>query len=222
MVPFWKIGQTYREHRLKALYQQLVAVPSSNFPDEGLLRRLKWWWANPGYSANLDYLTSVWRATAKVGGPILECGSGLTTLVAGAITAKTGAPLVVLEHHLPSYQRMVRVIDRLKLTHVQLHYCPLTAFDGFDWYDTHKHTLPEKVTLVICDGPTGSTRGGRYGLVPIMKHTFDGTCRILMDDTHRRKERETIRRWYKEPSLEIVEIFRQRTFAKLMVFRHPA
>ena len=219
MVPIWKIGQTYREHRLKTLYQRVTALPEGVPPSAALLHRLKWWWGNPGFTATVDYLNAIWNAAAKAEGPILECGSGLTTLVAGAITAKSGMPLVVLEHHLPSYHRMARMIEQLNLSHVQLLYCPLTAFDGFDWYDTQDHTLPEKVALVICDGPPGSNSGGRYGLIPVMQHTFDETCRILIDDTHRRKERAVIRRWCQEPSLEIVEIFRQRTFAKLMVFR---
>ena len=219
MFPIWKIGQSYREHRIKALYTRMAALRDGMFPDTALLRQLKWWWGNPGYTSTIDYLAAVWSASAKSDGPILECGSGLTTLVAGAVAAKNGTRLVVLEHHQPSYDRMIKILEQLKLTHIQLLYCPLTSFDGFDWYDTHDHMVPEKVALVICDGPPGSVPGGRYGLIPLMQHTFDQTTRILMDDTHRRKERAVIRCWYKEPSLEIVEIFRQRTFAKLMVFR---
>ena len=63
--------------------------------------------------------------------------------------------------------------------------------------------LPDGIALVICDGPPSSTAGGRYGLVPVMKASLNTSCRILLDDTHRRKEREIIQHWCHDASLQI-------------------
>jgi len=58
--------------------------------------------------------------------------------------------------------------------------------------------MPDSFSLVICDGPPGKTRGGRYGVVPVMKERLKPGCVILLDDTGREEERKLASRWETE------------------------
>jgi hypothetical protein len=58
--------------------------------------------------------------------------------------------------------------------------------------------MPGVFDLVICDGPPGTTKGGRYGLVPIMRERLKPGCAILLDDAGREQERAIADRWKTE------------------------
>jgi len=58
--------------------------------------------------------------------------------------------------------------------------------------------MPEAFSLVICDGPPGTTKGGRYGLLPVLDKRLPPGATILLDDAGRPAETELIRRWENE------------------------
>ena len=59
------------------------------------------------------------------------------------------------------------------------------------------------ISLVICDGPPGDTRGGRYGLLPVCaSHLADG-CVILMDDAERMGEQAAISNWQNQYAVTV-------------------
>ena len=66
--------------------------------------------------------------------------------------------------------------------------------------------LPRDFGLVVCDGPPGTIQGGRYGLMPVMGEYLRPDCRILLDDTNRRKEKELIERWAGEMKLNSIPL----------------
>ena len=39
---------------------------------------------------------------------------------------------------------------------------------SFVWYDVPKDVWPAEFRLVVCDGPPGDMKGGRYGLLPLV------------------------------------------------------
>ncbi|MHC4846180.1 MAG: hypothetical protein ACYTCU_08465, partial [Planctomycetota bacterium] len=45
------------------------------------------------------------------------------------------------------------------------------------------------------DGPPGDTRGGRYGLFPLMGGRLAPGCVLLLDDAEREGEQDVARRW---------------------------
>jgi hypothetical protein len=49
--------------------------------------------------------------------------------------------------------------------------------------------------LVLCDGPPSKTRGGRYGLIPIMHSRMRRSAKVFVDDTGRTDEVAIIQRW---------------------------
>src|SRR5881296_3729307 len=82
------------------------ALPAGQPPTREALVRLREAWGNPSFAAKLEYLEEVARRGASVGGPILECGSGLTTLLLGLVAVRRGVDVWTLEH-LPDWHDRV-------------------------------------------------------------------------------------------------------------------
>jgi len=152
-------------------------------------------WGNLGYAAGFSYLKHIGERVRGTSGPILECGSGATTLLIAALTADRDAEFVVLEHDLTWYEYLRRVLDALGYSHVNLVYAPLSDYGAYRWYQVPASGVPGEIRLVICDGPPGSIQGGRYGLMPVMKDSLADDCVILLDDTHRKEERRIVDVW---------------------------
>jgi hypothetical protein len=147
-------------------------------------------WNNSGYAGRPEYLQRV--AEAAKGNPrFLECGSGASTILLAAM----GAEGISLEHH-PDWLQYVRTsIQKLGLR-ADLRFAPLRNYGEFDWYGMPP--LSGQFSLVVCDGPPGSTHGGRYGLFPIACHLFTNDCVILLDDLDRADEQAIVQRWCNE------------------------
>jgi hypothetical protein len=155
-------------------------------------------WGNERWAAEAHYLReAVWSAE-KAKGSILECGSGLTTLMMGAIASRRGIRVHSLEHNPEWHARVSEAVDRFHLTNVTVHLAPLRDFGEFDWYDVQSSELPSDFSLVVCDGPPGVTRGGRSGMLPMMRGKLAKTVSILIDDTNREAEGQLARRWIRE------------------------
>jgi len=85
-------------------------------------------WGNERWSAEARYLREVVRSAEKTRGPILECGSGLTTIMIGAIASRRGIHLHALEHQAEWHARVTEAIRRFGLTNVTVHLAPLRDF----------------------------------------------------------------------------------------------
>jgi hypothetical protein len=163
--------------------------------DPRFLRRLRWAWANPNSGA-VEYLVAVAEAAAATRGSVLECGSGLSTVVVGAISQRTGNRVVSLENS-SWWARHVRWCLKLaRAEKVDYRVRALRSFGDFDWYDLG--TPLHDVTLVICDGPIATSRGGRFGLLPVCADYLAPNARILLDDFDRPSERLVVQRWADE------------------------
>ncbi len=160
-------------------------------------------WGNQGFAARLDFLTEVATHAATTAGPILECGSGMTTILMGALAGRRGVKTYSLEHIPEWRQRVVQTIQRLQITNVEVLSAPLREFGEFDWYDAPHTALPDHFEFVICDGPPGNTRGGRYGLFPVLRNCLTPTAVILLDDLERPGEAEVLQRWKNEANPEV-------------------
>jgi hypothetical protein len=196
-----RVRQVERQARLRReLPAAARVVPGEPFPRDQLdsLRRA---WANPGYEADLDYLGLVWQHASEAREPVLECGSGITTLLLALAAGRRGVPVWTLEHDFTWYRRMQGILQRHSLPGVTFCYSPLIDHGEFAWYDAPIDSMPPSFGLVVCDGPPGSTRGGRAGLLPVMGERLGGTT-VLLDDAERQQERETIVSWQRDWSTE--------------------
>jgi predicted O-methyltransferase YrrM len=154
-------------------------------------------WENDIWTAEVDYLEAL-IATVRIHRPrrVLECGSGLTTLILGALAHRYGFEVISLEHDEEWAQRMRRDLERLGFPDVRVVYAPLIDRGAFQWYPLPLE-LPDRFDLVVCDGPSGETIGGRLGLLPVLYEHLRGTT-ILLDDAERPAEQAVLDQWRKE------------------------
>ncbi len=164
-------------------------------------------WGNLGYAGNFIYLRNIAKRAQIADGFILECGSGVTTILMAAITCNHKTPLIVLEHNIEWYNYLKKIFHTLDYDHVELFHVPLHDYGEYTWYNTTAVQLPQQcIELVICDGPPGSTPGGRYGLMPVLSEYLSDNCVVLLDDTHREYEKDIIQAWRKYRRLETKEL----------------
>src|SRR5439155_1312914 len=78
--------------------------------------------------ADFDFVSEVGRLAAVTLGPVLECGSGLTALLLGALAARRGVEVWALEHE-PEWRRRVAASLRdHKAGQVYLWFSPLSDY----------------------------------------------------------------------------------------------
>lgn len=208
--------QTLRRILFRRLLRRFRERPAAALDRPGLLRLLTYAWGNPAWSADATLLSAILRDALEARGPILECGSGLSTILLGTLAQATGQTLWTLEHD-PGWADRVRRELRLHgIQGVEIHQSPLRSHGDFDWYDPPA-SLPPRFAMVVCDGPPGTTRGGRSGLVPVMKDRFGPSTVIYLDDIDRQAERETGKRWARELPATLAIEGQDRPFGRLVV-----
>jgi hypothetical protein len=181
--------------QLRAAIKAIAHLPDGQIPSRELLSELMAGWSNEGYAANPEYLEAVAGALLKTTGPILECGSGLTTILLAILCGKRNVQVWSLEHFPEWRERVSEALNENGLSGVHVCAAPLKDYGDFAWYDPPLAQMPPEFSLMICDGPPGSTKGGRYGLLPIMGQRLPSGATILLDDAGRPGELELIKKW---------------------------
>jgi len=193
-----KIKSINRERRLGAAIRRLSLNGDSQAPSRDILSELARGWGEDGYRAVGGYLEEVAHWAAEARGPVLEIGSGLTTLILGTLVRRRGVPVWTLEHHPEYFRNTEAKLKRYGLTNVHLTLAPLRDYGEFCWYDPPLDLLPRDFGLVIADGPPGDVKGGRFGLLPVLHSHFAPEVVILLDDAERAQEAAVLRKWASE------------------------
>ena len=176
--------------------RQFIAEPTAALAEDSrLLPELILAWGNSGWIAQEEYLRACMVSAMSSRGPTLDCGSGLSTVLLGVIAQQRGHEHWALEHLSEWRARVDRFLVRYRITAVRLCLAPIKRYGGFEWYKPPLAQLPREFGLVVCDGPPADTLGGRYGLVPVMRHHLAPGCVILLDDASREQERAIAQRW---------------------------
>lgn len=146
-------------------------------------------WGNP-YAATKEMLATIYELGK--GATVLECGSGITTLV----LACAGAKVVSLENDAGWMTRVYSHLQHYQLN-ADVRYSPITKYEGFEWYQR-----PEigPVSLVVCDGP--QRKYGRDGLFALMDDEIKSAT-IVMDDTDDSKQADLLGSWAKTNDMTI-------------------
>jgi hypothetical protein len=189
--------------RIRRGVRAIARLGDGELPSRAVLQSLSLGWGNDGYAANLDYLEEVAKNAATTEGPILECGSGLTTLLLGMLAGRRGVAIRSLEHSAEWQQRISTVLTQNRIANVEVLNSPLRDYGDYCWYDPPLGELPENFRLVVCDGPPGMTKGGRYGLLPIFGARLPEGAIIILDDAGRPGEVELVNRWQRELDLAV-------------------
>lgn len=180
----------------KALKRFIKCPQASLKHENGILKDLILGWNSLNWSARDEYLWScIYHSLLNTKYPILECGSGLTTIIAGIIAAQTGNTVWSLEHSEEWGARVQKVLKDFRIDSDHLYVKPLKNYGSYHWYDPPLRAMPAKFGLVICDGPPGSTIGGRSGLVPVMRKKLKKGTLILLDDANRPGEQIISEEW---------------------------
>lgn len=123
-------------------------------------------WDNE-WSVEPDFLAALILLARGNNGKVLECGSGLTTMVLDALGQKT----LSLEHDRQWVDFVGKKLNGTQNTSIK--HSPIKN----GWYDVD---LDEKYSLVVCDGPPRDI--GRDGLIPALSGNMENGCLIIVDD----------------------------------------
>lgn len=156
-----------------------IARIADGTEDAASLMQLSQEWGNEPYSASVELLKMAVHVARQVRGPILETGSGLTSLAMAASN-----PLIevhCLEHSAMWGAKTVEAAKRLGLVNIHVHTAPLVDTPAGRWYDPPRGLPWESFDLVLCDGPP-RLEGNRRILFGVMAtHDCRPRC-ILVDD----------------------------------------
>ena len=183
--------------------REIAKLPPGEIPSREVLKKLRLGWDNQGWDAKLDYFEEIARRAVTTKGPILECGSGLSTLVMGYLAGKRDVEVWSLEHNSDWHRRVSNVMKRYRVPGLKLCLAPLRDYGEFNWYDPPLATMPEKFSLVICDGPPDLAHGGRYGLLPVLGGRIESGSVILFDDAREPGQPEVLQRWAAENGVSV-------------------
>jgi len=211
------IRARYEAVFLRRGMRRLLASSDPSEPSAGVLRDLLRGWGNVSMAAWEDFIRAFLRCARETEGPILECGSGLSTVLLGLVAARTGTKVYSLEHNAAWAERARRVLRAYGIASVEMLVNDLRSYGAYSWYDPPLDLLPSNFSLVVCDGPPGSTPGGRYGLLPVMRKRLKPGCIILLDDAHRPEEREIAARWARELGTSFAIEGSDKAFVRLSV-----
>ena len=141
---------------------------------------------------------------------IMECGSGVSTLVLSRCLSKIGRGHVLSLEHNPGFAQQTR--DNLAragladwATVIDAELVPY-RFGGQDylWYSTKELPANLAVDLLLIDGPPSVTcRNARYPAGPVLFKLLSARGVVFLDDADRVEERETLSLWAGEfPNLK--------------------
>ena len=189
------------ERKFRRAMRHVARLGAGEVPSRQLFEELQEGWGNEGMAARTDFLEEVTRQAAATTGPVLECGSGLSTLMLGMVAGRRGVETWSLEHMAEWHARVTSAVTGYEVPGVRLSLAPLRDFGDFSWYDPPLALMPAEFRLVVCDGPPGDTPGGRYGLLPVLGERLPAGSLILLDDVERAGELEVLRRWREEAAM---------------------
>lgn len=168
-----------------------------------LCHELRAAWGNPAWTADAEFLAAIASRALAGRGPVLECGSGLSTLVLGVIADECRRTVWSLEQDREWYRFMCGVLQRFAVRGVTLWHAPLVARGEFVWFDLGTHRLPPVFGDVVCDGPAVLPQewpdplhtGWRAGVVPELQRRGIRFGQIVLDDANDPRCPDLCRRW---------------------------
>src|SRR5688572_10649779 len=92
------VKEALLERKFRRALQRISRLSEGEVPTREMLVQLQIGWGNEGFAASYDYLEEVISRARSTMGPILECGSGLTSLLLGLVAGRRGVEIWSLEH----------------------------------------------------------------------------------------------------------------------------
>ena len=157
------------------------------------------WAASPDL---LRYLYNLVRDEHRTA--VIECGSGVTTLVMAYAMRELGTGKVVALEHLERFADRTRELlnDHGVSDWAEVHHAPLTEVklddETWTWYDLGR--VPAgPFDLLVVDGPPATVgESARFPAVPVLHDRLSHDAVVVLDDHDRPEERAIGKRWGKE------------------------
>jgi predicted O-methyltransferase YrrM len=200
------VNERVRQLSFRRYMNQAVRNPSV-LDEPAFLADIRAAWGNEGYSADVSFLAeAIRRVRGLAAGAVLECGSGISTVLMGlSIPDRATCEIVVFENDVRWFERVTSVTRQYRFANVHLVHTPLQSYGDYMWYAPPTQRMP-RFHLVVCDGPTEATPGGRYGLLPVMAPHLVKDAVILLDDVDTKIGRDVLARWENEGLVARVEL----------------
>jgi predicted O-methyltransferase YrrM len=137
----------------------------------------------------------------------VELGSGTSTLIiAAALRAEGGSGRVIaIEHERQFAAETSKRLERGKLDRwAEVAVVPVRqqtiGRSRVGWYDTGAllALIPERVDVIVVDGPPAVARWSRWPAVPVLEGRLSVGGVVLADDGRKRNLRRTAMRWRRE------------------------
>lgn len=167
------VGEYWRRESSLTLHHCLSAIRNGEDTNRVMVE-LSEWWGNPRYAAAPEFLQTVAILAREGQGPIIEAGTGLTTLVMAA--AAPHREITALEHDPVWYARILQALGRANLTNVRLQ--PASGIEN-GWYVAPAMNTGQAYTLAVCDGPPRNA-GDRTQLWK--RANLSDDCVVVIDD----------------------------------------
>jgi predicted O-methyltransferase YrrM len=149
-------------------------------------------YAQNHYAADPMVLKLVTGLARQCRGPIIEAGSGLSSVFMGMV----GEKVYSLEHEQFHAAQTIAWAEEAGVSNVGVCYAPLKDF----WYDLGKFDLPRKFALGFCDGPPRL-----YGTrMKFFEHIAPRCTVMVVDDFHSDMAyANRVRQWALEHGYEV-------------------
>lgn len=200
--------RSFRKHE-KQDYRQLEALFSlfQVLPEGAALPPMRGWAASPDFA-----LLVATRLAEHRPERVLECGSGVSTIVAGLTLRRNGrGTLVSLEHDEAWAERTRAMVRRQGLEDVvRVVHAPLASWSVGEeeerWYGTEGLSPDDRFDAVIVDGPP-EPPADRHPVLPVLRDRLSPGAVVLVDDAGRAAGSRDLRRWSEEvPGLAIEHV----------------
>jgi len=183
--------------RFNAIRRALKPLKATGTMTDEEIATLHQAWGNDGFAADRDFLAQL--LTLLKGGPVLECGTGATTLIENYVGVHKGFRTYCLEQ-----DREWSEAAKWGLDAVHVFDSPLRNYGEYYWYDV-RADLPSHFALIVCDGPYIDKSLGephysawRYGLLPWLRDTGRSFDTVLFDDVNDQRGVALLERWTHE------------------------
>lgn len=187
---FWKRRHGVKAEEDRRNFADAVRALRAGQATAETFVHLRQGWGNERVTAPPELLSACWHMARETNGPILECGSGLSTIVLALANAK--ASVYALEND-PIWAMKVRdACQEHGIENVFVSCHALKSYGDAAWYDT-RDLAGLDFSLVLCDGPWRSL--GRRALLfeafgaPVCRAT------IIVDDAEDEAHMAAFRTW---------------------------
>jgi hypothetical protein len=165
------------------------------------LSRTRGWAASPDFLAQLASLHHEIQPRQ-----VLECSSGLSSLMLAALMRNQGEGHVFSLEHDPVFAEKTRCMLRqhgldawCTVVDAPLQYLELPDWRG-QWYSVAGLPADLRVEMLVVDGPPNATGAlARFPALPVLGPKFAENAIVVLDDADRPEEAETVRRWLGMP-----------------------